>query len=319
MKRKAFIIILAAEATICVLLTMFRAKLSAAFPTVLAFPFEQIGLGLRALSLSGTGGNVLALLLYAAICLIPIGALFVIRRKRSLQPGDGLLPVLSAVLFAAIYLMINPGLIEKSLQSIPIGKAILGGTIYSVILAYFILRIMRLFYAGGMEQLQRYLTVLLGLLNVVFVYLIFGAGIGTLMEDIATLQAGNSGNEQLLDASYVFAVLQYLVDALPYAFDIFIVFAGIKLLKNMTDDRYSDATVLAASRLSGLCGKTLCITVLAIAAFNLLQLLFAKHLFNIHAALQIPLLSIAFVLAALLLSRLVAENKALKEDNDSII
>ena len=319
MKRNVFIFILAAEAVVCVLLTVFKASLSAAFSAVIAFPFEQIGLGLRALSLSGTAGNVLAFLLYIVICLIPTGALFFIRRKRILQPEDGLLPVVSIVLFAAVYFMINPGLIEDAMRSIPVGKAIFGGTVYSVVLAYFVLRILRLFRAGSLKQLPRYLSVLLGLLNVVFVYLIFGAGIGTLMEDISTLQAGNSGYEHLLGASYVFAVLQYLVDALPYVFDILIVFAGIKLLGNMTTDRYSGATVSAASKLSTLCTKTLSITVLAIAFLNLLQLLFAKHLFNIHAALQIPLLSIAFVLAALLLSRLVAENKTLKEENDSII
>ena len=319
MKQNRFIFILAAEAVICVLLTAFKASLGAIFSAAVAFPFEQIGLGLRALSLSCATGNVLAILLYGAICLIPAGALFFIRRKRSLAPEDALLPVASIVLFAVIYLMINPGLIADSLGSISVGKAILGGTVYSVLLAYFILRILRLFRAGGLDKLPRYLAALLGLLNVVFVYMIFGAGIAALIEDIATLQAGNSGYEHLLGASYVFAVLQYLVDALPYVFDILIVFAGIKLLGNMTTDRYSDATVSAASRLSALCTKALSITVLAIASLNLLQLLFAKRLFSIHAALQIPLLSIAFVLAALLLSRLVAENKALKEDNDSII
>ena len=160
---------------------------------------------------------------------------------------------------------------------------------------------------------------MLGLLNVIFVYLIFGAGVKSLVEAIAVLQAGNVGNESLLGASYAFAALQYFVDVLPYGIDILVVFAGIRLVHHLTIDRYSEATVLAASRLSRLCGKTLSITVLTIAAFNLLQLIVAKQLFRINTAVQVPLFSVAFVLAALIFSRLIAENKLLKEDNDSII
>ena len=319
MKSRLFKIALAVEALLCVLLTVLKTPVGDAFVNVVAFPFEQIGAGLRALSLSGAAGNVFAFLLYIAICLLPVGGMLLIKRKRDILPEDGLLLVLSMMLFAVIYLLINPGIILELFHGIPAGKAVLGGTVYSVLIAYFILRILRLFRTSEVSRLQRYLAVLLGLLNVVFVYLIFGAGVKSLMDGIAALQAGNVGNESLLGASYVFAGLQYLVDILPYAFDILIVFAGIRLLKKLTADRYSDETVLAASRLSLLCGKTLSITVLAIAAFNLLQLIVAKHLFNIHAAVQVPLFSIAFVLAALLFSRLVAENKLLKEDNDSII
>lgn len=318
-KSKLFKIALAVEAVLCVLLTALKTPVGDAFVSAMAFPFEQIGLGLRALSLSGAVGNVFAFLLYIAVCLLPVGGLLLIKHRRTPVSEDGLLLLLSLMLFAVIYWMINPGIILELLHDIPTGKAVLGGTVYSVLIAYFILRILRLFRTSEVGRLQSYLAILLGLLNVVFVYLIFGAGVKSLMDGIAALQAGNSGNESLLGVSYAFAGLQYLVDVLPYAFDILIVFAGIRLLRKLTTDRYSDETVLAASRLSSLCGKTLSITVLAIAAFNLLQLIAAKQLFNIYAAVQVPLFSIAFVLAALLFSRLVAENKLLKEDNDSII
>lgn len=319
MKRKLFLFALVAEALLCVLLTVFKAPIDDVFLALMAFPFEQIGVGLRALSLSGIVGNVLAFLIYALFCLLPTGALLFIRRKRSLSPEDGLLPVLSVTLFAAVYQMINPGLIAGMFQSIPIGKAVLGGTIYSIVIAFLILRAVRALRASGIERLQRWLVVLLGLLNVVFVCLIFGVSVGELKASIIALQQGNAGNENLLGASYVFAFLQYFVDVLPYGFDILIVFAGTKLLDSMANDRHSEATVLAALRLSKLCGTALSVTALSIASFNLLQVIFAKRLFNLHASLQVPLFSIAFVLAALLVSRLIAENKLLKEDNDSII
>ena len=74
------------------------------------------------------------------------------------------------------------------------------------------------------------------------------------MQQITAMQAGNTGNEYLLIACYVFAAIQYLVDVLPYVFDVIVVFAGIRLLRSLVLDRFSSTTVLEAARLSRLCG-----------------------------------------------------------------
>jgi uncharacterized membrane protein len=218
--------------------------------------------------------------------------------------------------------MVNPNLIGSlsgTDAGISVAKAILGGTVYSVIFAYIILRVLRLFFSGSSEKLKKYMMVLLYLFGIAFVYLIFDAEFGKLLDSIAALQAANSGNEHLLGTSYVFLVIQFIVESLPYALDILIVFSGIVLLYELTTDRYSAASVESAERLSRLCGIVLTVTVLVTIAFNILQTLFIKSLFIVDVSVQIPLFSIAFVLAALLLSRVIAENRKLKEDNDSII
>ena len=154
-KSKLFKIALAVEAVLCVLLTALKTPVGDAFVSAMAFPFEQIGLGLRALSLSGAVGNVFAFLLYIAICLLPVGALLLIKRKRNMLPEDGLLLVLSITLFFIIYWMINPGNMAGLFHGIPAGKAVLGGTVYSILIAYFILRILRLFRTSEVDRLQR--------------------------------------------------------------------------------------------------------------------------------------------------------------------
>ena len=123
MKRKLFLFALAAEALLCVLLTVLNSPVDDLFLSLISFPFEQIGDGLRALSLSGAAGNAFAFLIYAVFCLLPTCALLFIRRKRPLSPEDGLLPVLSVILYAAVYCLINPGLIAGQFQGIPAGKA----------------------------------------------------------------------------------------------------------------------------------------------------------------------------------------------------
>ncbi|MEG2037889.1 MAG: hypothetical protein RRZ93_07855, partial [Ruthenibacterium sp.] len=144
--------------------------------------------------------------------------------------------------------------------------------------------------------MQKYLLLLLALLNALFVYRVFGAGASGLLDAIGTLRAGNTDAAVQLGASYVFLGLRALVDALPYVLDIFVVFAGMRLLRELAENRYGEGAVLAAERLAKLCAWTLGATVLSHAAFNLLQLLFAKALRVVNSSVQLPLFSIAFVL-----------------------
>jgi hypothetical protein len=351
MKQRVLYGILAAEAAVCVVLYATQASFAGAFPTVIAFPFEQIGFGLRALSLSGGPGNVAAFILYAVFCLSPAAMLLPLRKKRRLCGEDWLLALLNAVLFAVVYFMVNPGLIGAPLgggagaDGLPIGKAMLGGIVYSILCGYFVLRLLRLFFFSSNKKLAGYMAVFLSLLAAVFVYLIFGACFGTLLDSVQTLQAGNSwsldvvnggsispGHESLpvaapaffgpdptLAPSYIFVVLKFIVNALPYALDIAIALTAIRLLDALRADRYSAESLAAAGRLSRLCATALVVTVLSNIGFNLLQALFAASIPDMHVSVEIPVLSIAFVLAALLLTRLVADNKRLKDDNDMFI
>jgi len=322
MKRKVLLVILCIEAAACVFLCVLKPSFTSGIAAIMAFPFAQLGTALRSLSLSGVAGNAAAIVVYAAISLLPVAAVLILRRKSILRAEDCLLGILSAVLFAVMYFMINPGVMATVVGGAAgqdVGKAILGGMVYSILIGYAVLRILRMFYADGAEKLMRYMSVMLSILNVLFVYFIFGACFGGLLDSISSLKAGNSGNEHLLGASYFFLVLQFIVDALPYVFDVLVVFAALKLLTEMRADRYSAETVGAAGRISHFCAAALVTTVLSQIIFNLLQLLLAKSLLIINSTVQIPVFSIAFVLAALLLTRLVTENKQLKDDNDMFI
>jgi len=322
MKHKKLCVFLACEAVLCILLHSAREILPRAFTAVMAFPFEQIGLGLRALSLSGDTGNIISIVLYTTLCLIPVGILYSLKRVRRLYPEDALLAVLSIVLFAVVYMMINPGLLgpyfgDAAGQSVT--KAVLGGMVYSVLIGYAVLRILRLFFHADTGRLQKYLEILLCALNALFVYLAFGAYFSSLMDSFDALRSGNTGNEQSLGMSYLFLVLQYVVNALPYILDVLVVFAALELLDELSADRYSEAAVNASEKLSRLCGMALAVIVISNIGFNLLQLVFIKMLAVMNGSVQIPLISVAFTLAVLLLAQYIKENKQLKDDNDMFI
>ena len=57
MKEKHLLTLLSIEAAACVLFCILQRSVSGFFSTIVAFPFEQLGEGLRALSLSGGAGK----------------------------------------------------------------------------------------------------------------------------------------------------------------------------------------------------------------------------------------------------------------------
>lgn len=315
MRRKLLYGCLALEAVVCVVLAVCRSWVPDVVSGVIAFPLEQIGYGLRQLSLSGSAGNAAAIGLYVLLSLVPLVFLF----RRRLHWEDSLLVAMSALLFLSLYCMINPGLLSQWAGN-PLGvvfeKAILGAFFYALVVGYVVLRLLRSFFAAEQEKLTRYLHVLLGGLSVLLVYSAFGSGFAGLLDSFDALRAGNTGNEHLLGGTYVFLSLQYAVDVLPYLLDLMIVYAlGVVL----DSERYSDDAILAAEKLARLCRISLIAMVVSNLAYHGLQLLFVKSLMQTNSVVQLPLFSLLFVLAVLLVTRLLNDNRQLKEDNDLFI
>ena len=74
-----------------------------------------------------------------------------------------------------------------------------------------------------------------------------------------------------------------------------------------------------AERLTGMCCSTLIATAALSAGFNVLQVLFLDSLSHVVTTMQIPVFSIAFTLFALLFTRIVVENRDLRDDNELFI
>jgi hypothetical protein len=318
MKHKIYYGSLAAAAVVCAAFSIARESFAGAFTAVAAFPFEQIGMGLRALSLSGGLGNAAAIGIYVILSLLPIGALPFLARRREIVAEDGLLVLLSVALFFDLYFMVNPGTLGIMIGG-QTGKAVFGSVVYAIVCGYVVLRALRLFVQSDAPKLLRYMTVMLGVLGVFFVAMASGACVSDLLTALAALNEGNEGNTHLLGASYAFLVIKFAVNALPYVLDVFVIAAALRLLTELRADRYSGDTVAQAERMSRLCVKVLVITIMANIGFDLLQLVVARAIRVVNMVVIVPVIPIAFVLAALLLTRFIAENKKLKDDNDMFI
>lgn len=322
MKRKLFFIFLFAEAIFCIMLHFMQDDFPQSIFSLFSFPFDQIGQKLRVLSLSGQFGNVGAVALYAAFCLIPVFLFIIIWRKHRLHLEDLLLVVLSAALFAVLYWMINPGMMGKYWGSTigqNIGKTILGGTVYSILFSYVTLRILRSLCTADTKKMYRYFSILLYALMVLFVYEAFGICFKRVLNNLRALQEEAVEQKTIFISNIVLLTLNYIINVFPYVLDIFISFAALRLIDELHLNRYSEKTVMAAGRLSRLCSVSLTIVTLFNIGFHIIQLLLFKNLNYISVSIDIPLLTIAFIFAVLLLAQFVRENKQLKDDNDMFI
>lgn len=326
--------ILLAEAVVCVVFCFLRIRFSDKFSVMAAFPFEQAGWTLRQLSLSGSAGNAAAVALYVLFSLTPLGVWLVLWKLKRQRRVDLVLPGLSFFLFIINYYMVNPGLFSAGVPGM--GKWILGGTFYSLLFAYLVIRVLSVCRDAGTDALVQGLQGILFFLNIIFVYIIFAHCLGEAleaavgmeggmfaegflsMEEAVPMGGGVPGNGNV-SVTYLFLSLRCAVRILPYAFDMGIVFLAVRLLEALGRDRYSDESVGLARRLAVFCPKALGITVLAGAAFNVLQCLFCSRLYETDIVVSVPVVSVVFVLAVFLFSRYVREDQKLKRENDLII
>ncbi len=326
MKRTCLYALLAALAVFCVLFCFGSQSASDVFLAAAAFPFYPIGAGLRALSLASPLGNGAALAIYVALGLFPAFALLDRIARRVFRLEDCLLGVLSIVLLDVLYLMANPSRLRALFPLIPatqgseaLMQAICGGLVWTILIGYGILRLLRLFSQSTQERLYTCLEWFLSALAALFVLMAAGSCLGGFLHSIRALQEGNSGDPSGIGMSCFFLLLRFVTQALPWVLDIVTVFYLLKLIQVRKSDPYSAQLNQCAGRLSHWCVLSLSLTLCADIAYQLLQFFFLPRLRDVDSTISIPVPSICFVLLILLFTRILEENTSLKNDNDLFI
>ncbi len=281
--------------------------------SVFATPFVLVGRGLRRLSLSGEAGNVVAVALYAVLSLLPL--LLNIKRKWLIE--DVLPVVCSLLMFFVLYYMINPSL-RPTMLSGEIGDVILSFSIYSVLLSWGIVKLMRSYDSFGAANVFGALRMLLVLCIGVFLVLA-AAESRECFGKLCRVAESNALQGASLIPTFLVIGGSCLVALVEYGFDILTMLLAVKLLKELEADPYSQAACAAAGKVSSWCKRTLLVICLSGTALNLVQILLAPVLYDLHVTLRIPVLSIAVVFALMLLTRLLNQGKQIKEDNDLFI
>ena len=314
MKRKMLIIMLVCETALLFILVLLTDRFPELFSSMLAFPFEQIAIGLKVLSQMGHVGNGLAIALWVGVSLLPSIPAFHYKQNKPAIKERVTLFSLSCVLLLALYGMINPQVFcsfipEAKSEYWAVVKAIMGVSVWSVIVLYVVLRLIRMFRSGDKVSLLRYMQLLLHVLCLLCTaasVISFGSG----------LTASAAASQKALDP--MIDLLRRTAASVPYVLDIAIIISTLNLLDiAMTEDQ--NGIVNAAKKLSKLCCIALGVTTALTAFMNILQIMLMRWLSSVATTVDIPIFSIVFVGIVLLLSRLLVENKRLRDDNSLFI
>lgn len=284
---------------------------------ILGFPFEQIGDMLRKLSLGSGVGNVIAIAVYVLLSLSPLIIRLLFVKKKRIRIEDVLLVVLSGLLFGTLYLMINPMMLEEIFGEVGMimNGSIFGACIYSVLVGYFLIGMLRRLVKAEIGDFKRCAAPVMWLMNVMYVYVIVGQIFVQYLDTLKQLRSMDM--DSVVNVGVI--SVTYIAETLPYVFSIFVVCALLKLFGELGLDKYSEGTVNAAGRLSGISSVTLGITIVSSVLVNILQFVAASGLNSVKTSVSIPVEQIIFLTVALLMARYIGENKKLKEDNDMFI
>lgn len=323
MKNKKLILFLSIESILCLLVCIIGIGNTNLFQVATAFPFEQIGYGLRNLSISGYLGNIFATILFSIISLIPIIYFFYLFFRKNLSPEDLLLILLSIILFVSLYMLINPADIAKhfgSAEFVKYGKTIIGITIYTNLLGYILLKILRKVKISSTDKILDILKLLLSIVCVIAIFGISGQGLWQLIKEFEKLQIGNTAlTFQDLLVSNFFLVSQYVVSQTPNFYTVRIILLGLVIIENFRVDQYGEEIFNNFQKMITLCQNAILYIIFSQIILNTLQLFLGANVRASNYTLTIPIMSIIFILVVMVFSRYFDDVRKLKDDNDMII
>ena len=298
MKNKKYLLLLLLEAVGVIGITKGMGVKTEGVFDLLSFPLEKSADFLGSLSLSGAFGNAVAVVIYAFICLIPVFVLLFRISRKTFVKTDSILVLMSAVLFAVIYLLINPS--EMGLHGMGEEASMVAFSFWSLLVGYLVLKFAEILKNTEGKRTERLLSVVLKIIGAVFMFAL-------------------CTSEFTKEEVGIVTVFSALNSVLPALLGIRTVFFALDLLTEFSLDRYSENTVREAEKLSRFCILALELTVGVSALLSVLQQRFINELSSVKFSVEIPLVSIGFILLLLMLSGFIKESKALKEDNDSFI
>ena len=262
---------------------------------------------------TGPAGNGLAVAVIAALVLIPAVISLRMRGNDKIPEAVSLLALAGMILFA-VYGAWNPAafqnkIVKDAMEDSNALLIVFSLAVWTMFVLFIVLRLIRLFRTGHREQLHRYLRLLLFILCAVI-----AAGIAaTLVSGVMTLVKGLPTPE---DAALL--VAKMIASLAVSLLELIVCFRMLDMLDIVAADE-QEKLPEAASRLSRVSCAALAGIALSAALLHIIQILLLPSLTDVKSILDIPLLQIVFVLVILLLSRLLIENKELKDDNSMFI
>lgn len=311
MRHKKYLLFLVFEALLLLAASLLLRKSNIETASIMAFPFAWIASALKRLAECSNLGNGVAWALLVAISLIPT-LLYVGGKERKKSALECvMLNFTSIVIFGTLFGMINPGFFFKSemLEFQTVLSAVLGITAWSCIIACIVIRLLCLFKTGAADELRKYLVFGIRAFGALLVGYVFSLPGTDLLERIS---------KSVGAADVLFDVLVFVATVVPCLLNLAVCFAVDDLLGALERED-TENIIMFAEKVVKRCCPALGIMSVLTAVLNVLKIFFAGLLSDVHAYMNIPVTNIFFALLILLVSRLLVENRKLRDDNSLFV
>lgn len=284
---------------------------------IMYYTFDLVGLSLRKLSLSSNLGNIIALLIYLSICLIPMGIYFYKHKKEKNKSINYILIGISAYLFYAIYQFINskelysllPDELYGSEDFITIGKLSVAMMFYIILVTYFVLislNSLSIVEKTNKKNTLKSLQIILTLFLLSDIVIIFYFGIFDVLGKINSHTA-------------LFYIAKYILSVFSIIMSMIVIFIGINLINDFNENQYGKNVVKNMNNIYEYSKKTVYASVLSSLLINGMQLLFSSSVGDINMFLNIPFAPLIVAFLGIILCKYFKEDNDLSDDNNSII
>ena len=276
-------------------------------------PLLSVGRGLRALSLSGFGGDLLAWLVVLLVSGAPLLLLIRIGKKgRGME--DLLLGLMAPVIFCWLFYLANPTQLgETAAQIFPLAG---GCTVLSMGAAWLVLKLLRGLDGAPTQRLAAAFGALLSGCALLCPFSVAYGGAAGVAAQWAQVVEGNTNPGGLtLPVLIVLGVL----NAAPGLLVAVTMVWGSELASVLGGGTFDQAGAELCGRVALACKTAAQATVTLTVFANLLQLALVGELLSASFSITLPLFSLAASAGLFLLCRCLQRGAVLQEDNDSII
>lgn len=273
----------------------------------------RLGEWLRALSLSGPGGNAAAWGVVLLLTALP--ALGLLWRPR--RGWNWLLLLAAGEILAGLYLLVNPTLVSTEY---PAGQTVamaLAGSVSATVLAWAVLRWLR--RAEDSPSLGQTLERLLKWSGVLIGWLAAWSCGAQALEKLRAVAEANTDPRIVLWPTNAAIVLLAAADYVPTLLGCAMLLWGGKLARALEADPFGADTVALAERISRSCGRVAAASLLVCVGGNLAQMLLLPVLRDMSFSVSFPLLTVLLAAALNLLCRYLRQAKEVSDDNETII
>ena len=276
-------------------------------------PLLSVGRGLRVLSLSGFGGDLLAWLVVLLVSGAPLLLLIRIGKKgRGME--DLLLGLMAPVIFCWLFYLANPTQLgETAAQIFPLAG---GCTVLSMGAAWLVLKLLRGLDGAPTQRLAAAFGALLSGCALLCAFSVaYGGAAGVAAQWAQVVE----GNTDLGGLTLPVLIVLGVLNAAPGLLVAVTMVWGSELASVLGGGTFDQAGAELCGRVALACKTAAQATVTLTVFANLLQLALVGELLSASFSITLPLFSLAASAGLFLLCRCLQRGAVLQEDNDSII